>query len=270
MLGGLGRIGRLGLGGGHVCDRFCGLRVALFLLGGASGALARLALGLLRVLGRCRGRILALVEQRHLELLDGRDLRAGVLAVLGPREPSVVLRPHAIPHVVLLGELVGQAHLEDGNAVLGAGHLAVLEPLVLDVGLFGFGLGFAVLRDRLGLLFAPCGRVVAYAVLNAGELVVELELEGVEGDGLLLLLVLARVLFLGRFLLCGLGLGLVRAPGAFLLLHVLVVCRGQFLGTLNVQAVERLGGLLRNRCRDLPARLFRRLCQADRGHAVCA
>ena len=89
---------------------------------------------------RCRR---ALREDADLERLDAvADAgRAGAGAVAGPAEPAVVLHVGAVPHVVVLGEAPGQAHLDAldrpalaGGAGHGAARYLVLPADAGDVG----------------------------------------------------------------------------------------------------------------------------------------
>ena len=106
-----------------------------------------------RAVRRTRGRR-ALREDADLERLDAvADAgRAGAGPVAGPAEPAVVLHVGAVPHVVVLGEVAGQAHLHalDRPALAGrAGHGAardlVLPADARDVGAVGQAAG-----DRRG------------------------------------------------------------------------------------------------------------------------
>ena len=138
----------------------------------------------------------ALREDADLERLDAvADAgRAGAGPVAGPPEPAVVLHVGAVPHVVVLGEAAGQAHLDalDRPALPGgAGHGAVRD-LVLpadagDVGAVGQAAGDRrgdLGRDRLygaGLAGGAGGAAVADGGLPADARDVGPEAE--RGDG---------------------------------------------------------------------------------------
>ena len=106
-----------------------------------------------RAVRRARGRR-ALREDADLERLYAvADAgRAGAGPVAGPAEPAVVLHVGAVPHVVVLGEVAGQAHLHalDRPALAGGARHGAARDLVLpadagDVGAVGQAAG-----DRRG------------------------------------------------------------------------------------------------------------------------
>ena len=87
-----------------------------------------------RAVRGARGRR-ALREDADLERLDAvADAgRAGAGPVAGPAEPAVVLHVGAVPHVVVLGEVAGQAHLDalDRPALAGGARHGAARDLVL-------------------------------------------------------------------------------------------------------------------------------------------
>gem|GEM_PF-6599590 len=121
----------------------------------------------------------ALCEDADLERLYAvaDASRAGAGPVARPPEPAVVLHVGAVPHVVVLGEVAGQAHLHaldrpalSGGARHGAARDLVLPADARDVGAVGQAAG-----DRRGDLGGAACR---------GDVAALLDEDGLEGLGL--------------------------------------------------------------------------------------